>query len=163
MRVLKKLSSSPPSRAVVQSVPESIITRRWKARRHASSKPRKSPFQNISFHFIILSDESSSPRMMQFFPETSSRAVWPSKRPQLRFERRKERKKSPSFVFVLSREDRTLFSRPFSRAKIINLLFTRRFVLRVLKGYFSRAKSRLHFEKTPFGFLTKKTRSLDWP
>jgi len=105
-------------------------------------------FKSYLFISFILADASSSPTTMQFSPETSSRAVWPSKRPPLRFERRKERKKLPSFVFVLSREDRRLFSRPFLRAKIINLLSRRRFVRRVFKGDFSRSKGRLHFEKT---------------
>ena len=113
-----------------------------------------------SFHFCILVDAWAT--TMQFSPETSSRAVWPSKRPPLRFERRKERKKLPSFVFVLSREDRRLFSRPFLRAKIINFLSVRRFVLRVWAP-----KVALHFEKTLLGFLTKKKekklRSIDWP
>ena len=47
-RVLKQLSSSPPLRAWVPSVPVSITWWR-KARRHASSKPRKWTFRIFSF------------------------------------------------------------------------------------------------------------------
>jgi len=54
-----------------------------------------------------------------------------------------------------------LFSRPFLRAKIINLLSRRRFVRRVFKGDFSRSKGRLHFEKTLLGFNKKKKKKTE--
>ena len=80
----------------------------------------------------------------------------------LHFDLKEEKsEKVTIFRFVLSREDRRLFSRPFLRAKIINPLSVRRFVRRVFKGDFSRAKVAFISKKRFLVFNKKKKTEID--
>ena len=144
-RVLKQLSSSPPLRAWVPSVPVSITWWR-KARRHASSKPRKWTFRIFSFPHPrrCMGDDdaifSGNVVARCLTVQTSSTSIW-----------KKKRAKGVTIFRFCSFSWRSAF--------VQSAISSRR---SSTSTNFSRSKGRPSFRKNASWFLTKKKlRSID--
>ena len=154
-RVLKQLSSSPPLRAWVPSVPVSITWWR-KARRHASSKPRKWTFRIFSFlhpRRCMGDDDAIFSRNVVarcLTVQTSSTSIW-----------KKKRAKEVTIFRFCSFSWRSAFVQSAISAREDHQLPFCEKVCAVGMG----SKGRPSFRKNASWFFNKKKklRSIDWP